>query len=161
MLGVLAAPAVAAELRNVVSYTLYAAGPCDGQNYIPAFIGSRSTWFSPEGSMIDAKASGTAMPDDRDLWVIGASLTVEYLELDPKYFAAAWAYSGIANDLGGDVINPKVIGPATNTVMFPPRAAMKLASGDIGRRHIDVHISCPSAGKATWRATLTVYTVTE
>jgi hypothetical protein len=170
----LAAPAAAEtpEPQNVVSYTLYAAGPCDGKNYLPAFSGSQAAWLSQPGTEINAKTSDAVIPDDRDLWIVGAALHVAYPNLNAEDQYRAWAMSGLLNGLGGDYLVPRFSGPGTETVMFPPGFAMRLAAGDMSKRHVDVHISCPPASPRNWflslftrrkvpmwQATLTLYTV--
>lgn len=146
-----------AQIQNVVSYTLYAAGPCDSRQYIPGFIGSKTNWFSSPGSSIDAaqNTSGVPMPN-ADLWIISAALNVVYTgEADQSY---SMAMSGISNGLGGDYLIPKFSGSDTRSITFPQGTGMLLKYGDISSLHIDMHVWCV-APLQSWQGTLTIYTI--
>ena len=145
-------------MQNIVTYTVYADGPCNNQEMIPAFIGKQTHWFSAPGGNIMGpdKVSGMPFPNS-DLWVLGYGLSVQYLGMDPSLYPYSFAMTGIENGLGGDYLSAgKLIGPGDNEIMFPLGFAMALTYGDISQRHVDMHINCP---QGYWYATLTLYTV--
>ena len=157
LLSTASACAQFAQMQNVVSYTLYADGPCDAQQYIPAYMGSQATWFSSAGKTIDAaqNTSGTPMPNS-DLWIVGAALNVVYTgEADPSQ---SMAMAGVANGVGGDYLIPKFQGSDTRSVSFPAGTGMLLRYGNVGALHVDMHIWC-AAPLQSWQGTLTLFTV--
>ena len=167
----------AMSMTNIVSYTVYADGPCDGVEYVPAFIGTEKTWFSKIGGKMAGPqtVSGTPFPA-KDLMVIGYAFNVQYSSLfgqppmntntvertpSGKYLVMGasdtMAMAGIKNSFGGDYLSPKEIGPGTWTQMFPAGTGMTLTYGPIQNHHVDMHVRCDGGG--TWNATLTLYTV--
>src|SRR6266545_4944119 len=91
-------------LQNIVSYTLYAHGPCDALEHVPMFIGNQRRFQGEEASE-KLYLAEPYMPK-RDLWIIGAVLSMHYHGLSEDQKRTAWCLAGVANRLGGDYLVP-------------------------------------------------------
>jgi hypothetical protein len=146
-------------IAEVNSYTFHAQGRADGREHVPMWIGKEMAWWgdhneTPEGSFI---IQGSGLPE-HDLWVIGAALSMRYVNLPPESIAASWAMAGIAGS-GGDYVVPMLSGSGTQTIMFPPGYAMRLPYGDLEHNHLDFHVYCPQFEHGLFFGHLTIWTV--
>ena len=144
---------------EVNSYTFYAQGPADGREHVPMWIGSEMEWWGENNEKENPQFIIQSQPlPERDLWVIGAALTIRHTSMPPEAIATSWAMAGIAGS-GGDYLIPIFTGTNTKIIMFPPGHAMRLRFATTGHNHVDFHVYCPNSRHGVWFGHLTIWTV--
>src|SRR5262245_14383240 len=121
----------------------------------PMWIGKKMVWWgdhneSPEDCFI---IQGQERPE-HDLWVIGAALSMRYVNMPPDKIAASWAMAGIAGSRGDYLC--RCFPHRETQTMFPAGYAVRLPWGHHAQS-FDFHVYCPQVEHGLFFGHLTIW----